>query len=136
MLSIILLTFGYCSLAFPDIVVIVNPASGVNSLSLGEAKKIFLIKKKNFPNGEKAKPVEQAEGSATRDIFNNKVLKKNNLQYKAYWSKIIFSGKGIPPKSMADDATVKTFVAATIGAIGYVDSGLVDSSVKVVLTIK
>ena len=129
-----LLSFTVSAVA--DIAVIVNPGSGISSLSAGDAKKIFLAKTKKLPNGKSAMLVEQAEGSAVRDAFNDKVLKKSSSQYKAYWSKIIFSGKGSPPKSVADDAAVKAFVAGNANAIGYIDSGAVDGTVSAVLTVK
>jgi len=127
------LLYGATTLA--DVAVVVNPGSGVTSLSDSQAKALFLGKSKKFPNGSKATPVDQKEGSSTRTTFNKKVLKKSDSQVKAYWSKMVFSGKASPLKSVADDAAVKAFVAGTSGAVGYIDSSQVDGSVTVVLTI-
>jgi len=128
--------FSFTATAVADIAVIVNSASGISSLSASKAKKIFLGKTKKLPNGKTAQPVEQAEDSTVRAAFNDKVLGKSDSQYKAYWSKIIFSGKGSPPQSATDDAAVKAFVASHVNAIGYIDSGAADTSVTVVLTVK
>jgi len=125
----------YGATALAEVAVVVNPGSGVTSLSDVQAKALFLGKAKKFPNGTKATPVDQKEGSSARSVFNEKVLKKSDSQVKAYWSKMVFSGKASPLKSVADDAEVKAFVAGTSGAIGYIDSSQVDSSVTVVLTI-
>ena len=122
------------SMAIADVAVIVNPASGVTTLSASQAKALFLGKSHKFPNGSGAVAVEQDEGSATRSAFNKKVLKKSDTQVKAYWSKMVFSGKASPLKSLPDDAAVKAFVAANKEAIGYIDSSQVDDSVSVVLT--
>jgi hypothetical protein len=46
---------------------------------------------------------------------------------------MVFTGKGTPPKEVADDAAVKSFVATTPGAVGYIDESKVDASVKVLL---
>lgn len=94
--------------------------------------RIFLGKTSDFPSGDQAIPVDQDEGSATRDAFNNSVLGKNSSQLKAYWSRLIFTGKGTPPKEVGDDAAVKSLVAANPNMIGYIDSSAVDDSVKVV----
>lgn len=128
--------FSFTATALADIAIIVNPASGISRLSASKIKKIFLGKTKKLPNGKTAKPVEQVEGSTVRATFNNKVLKKSDSQYKAYWSKIIFSGKGSPPQSAADNTAVKAFVAGSVNAIGYIDSSAADASVTVVLTVK
>ncbi|HHJ14100.1 MAG TPA: phosphate ABC transporter substrate-binding protein [Gammaproteobacteria bacterium] len=125
----------YGAAALAEVAVIVNPGSGVSALTPSQAKALFLGKSRKFPNGAKAIPVDQKEGSATRSAFNEKVLKKSDSQVKAYWSKMVFSGKASPLKSVADDAAVKDFVAGTDGAVGYIDSSLVDDSVTVVLTV-
>ena len=122
------------AMAVADVAVIVNPASGVTTLSASQAKALFLGKSHKFPNGNAAVPVEQEEGSATRSVFNKKVLKKSDTQVKAYWSKMVFSGKASPLKSLPDDAAVKAHVAANKDAVGYIDSSQVDDSVSVVLT--
>jgi len=54
---------------------------------------------------------------------------------KAYWSKMIFSGKAAPPAVFDNDAAVKSWVASNTDGIGYIDSSQVDVSVKVILTI-
>ncbi|MFV1981993.1 MAG: phosphate ABC transporter substrate-binding protein [Thiohalomonadales bacterium] len=133
---LIIVNIGFSSSATADVVVIVNVANDVSSIDASKIKKIFLLKKKKFSTGKKIVPVEQTSGSSVRDIFNDKVLRKSSNQLRAYWAKIIFSGKGSPPKSVADDAAVKAFVSTTDSAIGYIDSANVDDSVKVIFTIK
>lgn len=125
----------YGTMAMAEVVVVVNPGSGVSSLSDSQAKALFLGKSHKFPNGAKATPVDQKEGSSTRSTFNKKVLKKSDSQVKSYWSKMVFSGKASPLKSVDDDAAVKAFVAGSSDAVGYIDSSSVDGSVTVVLTI-
>ncbi len=124
------------AIVFADTVVIVNPGSKTTEISVKQVKSVFLGKSKKLPGGEAATPVEQPSGSAVREIFNGKVLKKNERKLKAYWSKKVFSGKGKPPKQVADDEAVKAFVNKTAGAIGYIDSASLDSSVKAILTIE
>ena len=46
----------------------------------------------------------------------------------------MFSGKGKPPKELGSDADVINFVSSNPGAIGYIDAGSVNESVKVVAT--
>ncbi|MET0357173.1 MAG: phosphate ABC transporter substrate-binding protein [Cellvibrio sp.] len=134
-LSALILSLLLTSPALAEIAVIVNPASGITSLTEDDVSRIFLGKSKAFPNGSTAVPVNQDEGSATRDKFNEAVCKKNSSQYKAYWSQLVFTGKGTPPKDAGNDAAVKTLVAASPTSIGYVDASAVDASVKVVYKI-
>lgn len=126
------LVLGLSSVCLAEIAVIVHPSSAVTSLSEADLSRLFLGKTKSFPTGGQALPVSQSEGSATRDKFNEAICNKNPNQYKAYWSQLVFTGKGTPPKDGGDDAAVKALVAATPSAVGYIDASAVDASVKVV----
>lgn len=125
----------YASFSTAEISVIVHPDNGITSINEKATKKIFLGKSKKFPGGGKAVPIDQSGGSATRDAFHSKVTKKNAAKLKSYWSRMVFTGKAQSPKEVADDAAVIGKVSGNPKAIGYVDSGSVNESVKVVLTI-
>ncbi|QDQ27302.1 phosphate ABC transporter substrate-binding protein [Chitinimonas arctica] len=116
-----------------DLAVIVNPKAGVDTLSPEQIANLFLGKATSFPGGAAATPVNQNEG-ALREEFSNKVLKKDGNGVKAHWAKMQFTGKGSPPKEVGGSGDVKKFVAGNPGAIGYVEKGAVDGSVKVVGT--
>jgi ABC-type phosphate transport system substrate-binding protein len=121
------------SMAFADVAVIVHPSNG-DALDKDSISRLFLNKMKSFPNGTNAVPLALAEGQAATDEFNGKVLSKSASQLTAFWSKLVFTGKGQPPKALGSDAEVISAVAADPGAIGYVDAGSVDGSVRVVAT--
>lgn len=120
------------SLANAEISVIVsnnNPNAAIDQATVG---KIFLGKTKSFPDGSQAVPIDQDDGAAARNSFNSTILGKSSSQLKSYWSRLIFTGKGTPPKQSGNDAAVKQLVANNPNIIGYVDSSVVDDTVKVV----
>ncbi len=119
--------------ALAEIAIIANPASGASELNTKTAKKLFLGKTKSVPGMDSVTLVSQTEASSTTAEFTQKVTKKTLSQYKSYWSRMIFSGKAVPPRELANDAEVKAFVAKHADAIGYVDASAVDDSVKVLL---
>lgn len=125
------LLFVFTSVASAEVAVIVNPGNS-DQVSAEDIQKIYLAKTKTFPNGRTAIPVDQAEGSAIRIEFLSKVINKDEAQMKSYWSRLIFTGKGVPPISLADDAAVKELVNRNIDAIGFINAGSVDDSVKVI----
>ena len=53
---------------------------------------------------------------------------------KAIWSKLIFTGRGLPPAQAADTPHVKKMVAANPGAIGYIEVNQLDNTVSVINT--
>ena len=118
-----------------DVAVVVNKANPSASLTANVVADIFLNKASSFPAGGSASPVDLKEGEATRDEFYDKVSGKSAAQMKAYWSRLIFTGKGKPPASVGSAAEVLQKVASDPSAIGYVDAGSVNDSVKVVLTL-
>jgi hypothetical protein len=110
--------------------IIVHP-SNANVLNDSTISKMFLGKKKSFPSGDKVVPVNMSEGSAETGEFNSKVLNKSASQLKAYWSKLVFTGKGSPPSTVDNDAEMIKLIAANPNMIGFI-SGTGDGSVKVV----
>lgn len=114
--------------------VIVNSANPDATITKKIAKKIFMGKMTSTGSAEVI-PVDQDEGSAIRDEFYKKAANKKPGKMKSYWSKMIFSGKAVPPEVVGGDAAVIEWVAKHKDAIGYLDSGAVNDSVKVILSL-
>lgn len=112
--------------------VIVHP-SNANALDESTINRIFVGKAKAFPDGSQAVPLNQPESSEATSLFNSKVLNKSSSQLKAYWSKLVFTGKGTPPKEVMSDAEVAQLVASNPNMIGYV-TDTAGANVKVVAT--
>ncbi|MDU0113307.1 MAG: ABC-type phosphate transport system substrate-binding protein [Psychrosphaera sp.] len=119
--------------AFSGISVIVHPSNPVE-LDQSEVARIFLGKMKSFPGAGQVIPVNQNEGNSQRADFETTILKKSGTQIKAYWSKLVFTGKGTPPKDVGNDADVIELIKANPSMIGYINDSSVTSDVKVVTT--
>ncbi|WP_306519760.1 phosphate ABC transporter substrate-binding protein [Rheinheimera sp.] len=119
-------------LAFAEVAVIVHPSNN-NALDEATVSKIFLGREKSFADGKSVVPLSLNEGASASTAFNDAVLKKSSSQLKAYWSKLVFTGKGTPPKEIASDEEMIKLVATNPSVIGYVDASKVDASVKVAL---
>lgn len=110
--------------------VIVGKDSPVASMSQDEVQRLFLGRTGSV-GGAPAVVVFQ-KGGATRATFDDKVLGKPGAQLTSHWSKLVFTGKAKAPEEVDGDAAARAKVAATAGAVGYVDDAAVDGSVKVV----
>jgi ABC-type phosphate transport system substrate-binding protein len=130
---LIAIGFIFSASAFSGVAVIVHP-SNADALGDTEISRIFLGKMKTFPGGGQAIPINQSEGSAPRGDFEKKVLNKSASQIKAYWSKLVFTGKGTPPKEVSSDAEVIDLIKSNPNLIGYVDESAVTGDVKVIAT--
>jgi ABC-type phosphate transport system substrate-binding protein len=108
-----------------DIVVIVNPAA--KPISKEQIADLYLGRSGGLT------PVDQPVGSAIYAEFYKKATGRDIAQVKALWSRILFTGRGLPPKQLPDSAAVKQAVAANPNAVGYIEKSAVDASVKVAL---
>lgn len=122
-----------CTVVEADVVAVVSAKSPITALDKSQVADLFLGKASRFPDGVQAVPIDQAEGLAVRDEFYEKVLGRTAAQMKAYWSKIIFTGRGQPPPTVSNDIEMKKRISENPTAIGYIDRSLVDNSVRVVL---
>jgi ABC-type phosphate transport system substrate-binding protein len=120
----------------PSIVVIVNPASGVEALSREEAIDIFLGRYRKLPSGRAALPIDLGESNASRAQFYQRLVKKSPAELSSYWARLVFSGQTSPPFQVPDEATAIELVQSNPNAIAYVSRASVTAGVRVVLEIK
>jgi ABC-type phosphate transport system substrate-binding protein len=120
------------NIALADVVVVVSAKSPVATLSKAQVADIFLGKAFRFPDGTTALAIDQAEGLPIRDEFYDKVVGKSAAQIKAYWSKIIFTGRGQPPPSVPNSIEMMKRISANPAAIGYLDRSMINDTVRVV----
>ncbi len=132
MLATLLLGTIWANGANAEIAIIVHPSNN-NAVDEAALSKIYLGREKSFADGSSVIPMSLVENSPASNEFNEKVIKKSSSQLKAYWSKLVFTGKGTPPKEVATDEEMVKLVAGNPSLIGYVDAAKVDASVKVVL---
>jgi hypothetical protein len=124
------LTAG-ASLAQAGAVAVVGASSPIGASSGPDVVKVFLGKKKDL-GGVSAIPVDQEEGTVTRNDFYSSIVKKSEAQLKSYWSRLIFTGKGQAPQVIGNDADIKSMVANNPNIIGYIDEAQVDATVKII----
>lgn len=114
-----------------EVSVVVHPSNSA-SLDKDTIARIFLGKSRAFPGGAEAVPVAFKEGTAQSDEFSQSVLGKTPKQLKAYWAKMIFTGKGTPPKQMDSASQILDLVSKNPNIIGFVPAGSESGGVKVV----
>jgi ABC-type phosphate transport system substrate-binding protein len=118
-----------------DIVVVVSSRSPVTALRPDQVAALFLGQEARFPDGSEAIALDQDGNSALREQFYLKVAGKSRALLKAYWSKMVFTGRGLPPREAPDSIAVRKAVADNPSVIGYIDRDALDGSVRPVLVI-
>ena len=115
--------------AFAELVIVINPQNDIKSMTSSQVAQYFLGGSVQFT------PLEQANGSPIRLELYKKVLEKEPPQVQAIWARIVFTGKGKPPKELKSSDDIKKAIRENVNAIGYIEKAAVDDSVKVVASI-
>jgi len=124
------------SAATAELVVIVSAKSPLTTLRADQVAAIFLGQSARFPDGTEAAPLDQRLGAPLRDEFYLRVTSKTPALLKAWWSKMVFTGRGQPPAEAVDSAAVRRRVADNPDTIGYIDRAALDPSVRTVLVVQ
>ena len=133
-LALIGLMLSTLTVAQAQVVVIVSAKSPISTLSRQQGSNIFLGRAHSYPDGSPATPLDLQNGTSLRDEFSEKVHGIAASQLNAYWSRMVFTGKGNPPREAIPPEIAVKLTASNTQLISYVDRGWVDHSVKVILT--
>jgi len=134
---IYILLFSLALAANAEIAVVVSKDSSISTMNKREISQIFLSKTRRLPNGDMAVTVESDEQQVQNEFYEE-ISGKNQKQLKAYWTTLIFTGKGQPPRKLKESKDVLEFVEKNPNAIGYVPLEQIDetSACRVVFVLK
>jgi hypothetical protein len=110
--------------------VVVNPDCNAAMISAGELKALYGGRKRSLPDGERMEILVLAD-SPIHERFLADYLGSTPDQFSTYWERLVFIGQGKLPRSFASEKELLAYVAATPGAIGYIDAGTPHDGVKV-----
>jgi ABC-type phosphate transport system substrate-binding protein len=122
--------------ASAELVVIVSARNNAPAPSAEQIAAIFLGQAGRFPDGAEAVALDQRLGSQERNQFYQQVAGKTPALLKAHWSKMVFTGRGQPPREVADSSAVRRLVAENPALIGYIDRSALDASVRPILVLR
>ena len=57
-------------------------------------------------------------------------------QVNSYWSRLMFSGQNLPPRSLPDEATMVEVIKRSPNAIGWLSKEPADRQLRTVLVLK
>ena len=120
----------YAVNASAEVVVIVHPSNN-EVVEVQDIKKIYFGKSTAFPSGKKAVPLNLKKGDKVRKEFLEGTLEKKPSQFASIWSRLVFSGRSKPPKTISAEQMIK-IVSSDPSSIGYIDAASVTSDVKVI----
>jgi ABC-type phosphate transport system substrate-binding protein len=110
-------------------VVIANQDVPLDSLSAAELKDIYTGKTAYWPGGQSVVIVVLAGHT---DAALKEISGMDASQFKTFWQRLVFSGRGQLPKNAEDAEALVALVATTKGAIAIAPAGAALKGVKVI----
>ncbi len=106
--------------------------SGPIELTREQAEKLYLGRSTTLSDGTPASLVDLPNGPV-RDEFYLKLTGKNPAQIQAYWSRLVFTGRALPPKEARTLAEARQWLTDTPNLIGYLDRNELTPGMRILL---
>lgn len=113
-----------------DIKVIANNDVKLTEVDGKFIQKLFLGKTKKWPDSSKAVPLILKDDNAEK-IFVEKYVGKSLSKFKNHWKKLIFTGRGIPPKEFKTVEELTENMKKISGSISFVPKSADTSGLKI-----
>lgn len=120
------------SLAWAEVVVVTAGDSPVRELTSTQLADIYLGRLTRLPDGRPVVPIDQGEQSRVYEIFYQQYLGRSPAQIRSHWSRLIFTGRGQPPKSVANEAAMAEALKQNLNAIGYMEADALPEGLRVI----
>ncbi|MCK0153237.1 hypothetical protein MWU49_05970 [Alcanivorax sp. S6407] len=117
--------------AVADPVVVVGASSEIGALTQNQVRQIFNGQLRKVA-GVAVKPLDLPNGSSTRNTFYQDVTGKSAEQMKSYWARMIFTGRGMPPREVSSEREMNLLVGSDPSFVGYLEETRVPEGLKVV----
>lgn len=110
--------------------VITHPGNANTTLPLSSVRAIFSMRLNTWPDGTQVTVFVLPDRHPAHARFSRTVLKMLPYRLRREWDRLVFSGTGIAPIEVKDEAEMLRRVGSTPGSIGYLDEGLVDETIR------
>ena len=127
LLSLVLAAGSLPVLALDGAIVIANSGLAADSLSADALKDVYSGKTKYWEGGQNIVIVVLKDKT---DAALQQASGMEASQFKTFWQRLAFSGRGTEPKKADDAAAVVAMVASTKGAIALVPTDTATTGVK------
>lgn len=121
-----------CGCAQADLVIVTHPNTAVTSITSSQLERLYFGMSSRLPDGALT-TVFDSDGES-KNLFYSKILKKTPEQVSKYWTRMLFTGKAQPPRTVRSDE-MKAALLQKPGSIGYIDSSKLDARLKVITVV-
>ncbi|MFT3759608.1 hypothetical protein [Thauera sp.] len=117
------------------ILIVTSLDSPIEKLSRDEAEQLYLGRRAALASSVPL--LLDLPPSEDRDHFYLLLTSKNPSQIRAYWSRMVFTGRALPPKEAANADEVRRLLLENPSAIGYLPARYAkDPSLRILLRLE
>jgi ABC-type phosphate transport system substrate-binding protein len=110
--------------------VVVHPSFSESTISRNVLRAIFGMRMRTWEDGTPITVFVLDDRSPLHSSFSKTQLNVFSHQLRQAWDRLVFSGTGQAPVTVSSEEEMRSRVASTPGAIGYLPRELVDESVR------
>ena len=131
----------FAPLAAAQIVIVTSADGRIGELSRQQAEQLYLGRTRSLPDGTPVALADQPAGrlrggggaAAPGDRFYEQLTVKNPSQIRAYWSRMVFTGRALPPQQAENVRELGARLMTDPNLIGYLSAADADPRLKVLL---
>lgn len=111
--------------------VVVNPSISEQTISKNALRAIFGMRLQLWPEGNPVKVFVLPDDHPMHIGFSKEIIGVFPYQLRAAWDRLVFSGTGQAPVEVRTEEEMRTMIATTPGAIGYLRGAMVNDQIHV-----
>lgn len=135
-LRIVFLTLMLIPLpSLAELVIVTSTNSPINSLTENEVRQLFSGQLRSI-SGQRLQPLDLSARDSTRELFYQKLMGRGPDQMRAYWTRLIFTGQGQPPREVSGVQELLTLSASSTEYVGYLPADQVTGQLRVLYRMK
>jgi len=116
-----------------EVILVTSADSNVVALSREEAEQLYLGRRSSLADGGPVLLLDLPPGPV-RDQFYRLLTGKNPSQIRAYWSRMVFTGRALPPRESASLDDARRLLLENPGTVGYLPATFsTDPSLRILL---
>lgn len=117
-----------------EIALVTAREGAIRQIERNDAEQLYLGRLSALPNGTPVRLHDLPPGPI-RNAFYQHLIRKNALQTRAHWSRMVFTGRARPPVETSGHEAMIGAILADPNAIGYLPAEFVPDSLRTLLVV-
>jgi hypothetical protein len=118
-----------------ELVVVAGSQSPITSLTENEVRQLFSGQLRSI-GGQRVQPLDLTATDNNRETFYRSLMGRSPDQMRAYWTRLIFTGQGQPPREVSNARELATLATSSPEYIGYLPASEVSNNLRIIYRLR